>query len=199
MKINNNIVIRKLSLEEARKIYEEHMVRHFPKDEIKPWKSIERMWNMEAYHALGMFEMANRMQPALLGYALFAQKPEGNVCLLDYFAMLEECRGQGLGGTFLGKMKEVLTDYQGILFETEDEDAAEDEQQLQVRKRRNAFYEREGMLRTDIRTEVYGVKYMIWNYPFKGLGTDREACRKNLADIYRIMIPGEKFGKYVRI
>lgn len=194
METNRNITIQKLSKQQAKEIYEQHMSRDFPKDEIKPWKSIERMWDMGAYQGLGMFGDA-----ALLGYAFFAKEPGADVCLLDYFAMMEKCRGQGLGGTFLGRMKEVLEGYRGILFETEDEDAATDEQQLKVRRRRNAFYEREGMQKTDIRTSVYDVRYMIWMYPFDGNMMDSDQCRKKLADIYRIMIPGEKFDKHVII
>ncbi|MDD3278186.1 MAG: GNAT family N-acetyltransferase [Lachnospiraceae bacterium] len=192
---NQQVSIQELNKEQIHKIYRHWMIEHFPQDEIKPWKSISRMWELGAYRGLGMFQ-----EEKLLGYALFAQEPEGDTLLLDYFAMLETSRGQGLGGAFLRNMKNVMKDYAGILFETEDEAAAENEEQLQVRKRRNAFYEREGMGRTTVRSEVYGVQYMIWSYPFSGENImDSEACQKKLTDIYKIMIPGEKFDKYVKI
>ena len=46
--------------------------------------------------------------------------------------------------------------------------------------------------------EVYGVRYAIWDFPLKEAAKPDE-CRENLEKIYKIIVPGEKYEKHVKI
>lgn len=185
-------------------IYSQYLTKHFPADEVKPLKSINRMWDMGAYSAYAMWDgdAATRDgdadRSALIGYAFFATAPACDLILLDYFAILDLYRGQGLGSLFLQELKNLLPDYKGILIETEDIDRAQNEAELQTRRKRDLFYEKNGALRTGVKGTVYGVHYAVWNFPLSGISDD-VSCQKGIEQIYRIMIPGEKNKKFVKL
>lgn len=190
-------IVIDLSLEQVADIYNNYIHLHFPQDEIKPLKNIQKMWGVGSYRALGMYEQ-NDSEQQLIGYAFFAMAPGCNMLLLDYLAVVEEYRGQGMGGMFLTEMRERLNVYDGILIETEDIDFASNEEERLTRQNRDAFYEQNGVLRTGIKSQIYGVRFANWQLPVKKALTDGE-CRRNLEGIYKIMIPGEKNEKFVKI
>ena len=193
-------VIQELSLEQMSDIYNQWMYLHFPKDEIKPFKNIQKMWQEGCYHALGMYEQTEGKRN-FIGYAFFAMSVHRNMLLLDYLAMVEAYRGQGMGGIFLQEMQKRLQDtngISGIIIETEDVAFAGNEEELLERTMRDRFYEHNGAKRTTIKSEVYGVHYTIWQLPVTNLVEDGE-CRAALKEIYELMIPGEKNRKYVRL
>ena len=188
-------LIKKLNLEQVTKIYKEELVRHFPADEVKPLKSIERMWKMGAYQAFGLYEMVS---DELMGYAFFSKKPGNDMILMDYLAVLEEHRNKGLGAVFLQEMKAIMKEYKGILIETEDVDFAQNVEEVQVCQKRDAFYKRNGVIKIDVKSAIYGVHYANWIYPID-TEWNVDECREELRAIYQVMIPGEKYEKFVRI
>ncbi len=195
--------VRPLTYKQTAEIYSEYLHRHFPAGEIKPLKSIARMWEGDAYRAYALYAgsdspVSPRSLPPLAGYAFFAAQPGGGMILLDYLAILEEYRSRGAGSAFLRALSARLPNCRGILIETEDIDFAQNEAEARERQKRDAFYEKNGVLKTEIRSSVYGVHYAIWLLALGG-NADREECEQNLRDIYRIMVPGEKFEKYVEI
>lgn len=193
-------VIKDLTLEQVSDIYRKWLSLHFPQDEIKPLKNIQQMWNAGCYHALGMYEQEGESL-RFIGYAFFAKTSDSNMLLLDYLAMVEAYRGQGMGGIFLREMKKRLQaakEILGIIIETEDVAFADSGEALLERKRRDRFYECNGAKRTAIRSEIYGVHYAIWQLPVTRY-VEEEECRTALKDIYKEMIPGEKNEKYVSI
>ncbi|MCM1326128.1 MAG: hypothetical protein NC094_02315 [Bacteroidales bacterium] len=193
-----NYVIRNLTVEETAEIYKGWIPKHFPKDEIKPLKHICRMWEQGAYCALGMYNGEK-----LVSYGFFAMAPGKDMLLLDYFAVLEDYRNLGAGSFFLKKMGQCLTEqmgvlYQGILIETEDIAYARSDEERQIRRKRDLFYEKNGAVRTGVVSEVYGVHYVIWNLPIAGnMGTGE--CREQLKAIYRMMVEGDKYQRFVKI
>lgn len=191
--------IKKLRLEETEAIYRAYIGKHFPQDEIKPFKHIRRMWQEGSYQALGLYEITDLCPEKLAGYAFFALGDHADMLLLDYYAILEEYRCQGLGGKFLLDMQESFQDYEGMLIETEDVDYAQSEKQRQERLKRDRFYMQNGATKTGVSCEVYGVHYCIWKLPFRDHHCSSEQCRRNLRNIYKTMVLGEKFEKYVRI
>lgn len=196
--------IEQLKQAQVADIYSQYLTKHFPADEVKPLKSINRMWDMDAYSAYAMYsEKATDqdngiVQPALIGYAFFATAPTCDLILLDYFAILEPYRGQGMGSRFLREMKNLLPNYKGLLIETEDIDRAQDETEHRTRRKRDLFYEKNGAFRTRVKGTVYGVHYAVWNFPLSGISDD-VSCQKGMEQIYRIMIPGAKNAKFVKI
>lgn len=193
-----NYNIRNLTKEETAEIYEKWIHAHFPEDEIKPLRHICRMWKQGAYCALGMYEGEK-----LVSYGFFAMVPGKDMLLLDYFAVLEDYRNQGAGSFFLQKMGQCLSEYrgvsyQGILIETEDIMYSRNEEERKIRQKRNLFYEKNGAVCTGVTGEVYGVHYAVWNLPIAG-NAGTEECREQLQEIYRMMVEGEKYEKFVKI
>lgn len=184
-----------LTLEEVRNIYQRYLCLHFVEEERKPLKSIERMWEQNQYFALGMFGMEERK---LLGYAFFCSCGESDMVLLDYFSMLEEHRGRGLGSLFLQHMQDILKEsFRGILIETEDVSFAKNAQEIQERNRRNEFYMQNGARKTEITSRIYDARYEVYVLPFEEtvmLESELlwKVCYENIYEIYRYMIPGEK-------
>lgn len=190
-------LIQNLNLEQVADIYNKYIYLHFPREEIKPLKNIQKMWSMGAYQALGMYEQKEDATE-LIGYAFLALEPDCNILLLDYLAIVEDYRGRGMGGIFLREMRKRLTKYDGILIETEDIAFASDEEERLTRQKRDAFYERNGVLRTGIRSRIFCVRYAIWQLPVSKPMTDAE-CKQSLENIYKIMIPGAKNKMFVKI
>lgn len=187
--------IRTLTLEEVKKIYQRYLCIHFVEEERKPLKSIERMWEQNQYFALGMF---GKEEKELMGYAFFCSCGKSNMVLLDYFAMLEEQRGRGLGSFFMQYMQDTLKErFCGILIETEDVSFAENKQEMEERNRRNDFYMQNGARRTGITSRIYDARYEVFVLPFEetdmlALELLMKVCYENIYEIYRYMIPGEK-------
>ncbi len=198
--------IKELEKEQLLTIYRENIDKHFPKDEIKTLKKIERIWEMGIYYGLAMYDVSksnekeelNIEQSPLIGYAFFIKDLEGNIILLDYFAILEEYRSKGMGSVFLQEMKKIVSSYRAILLETEDVDKAKTIEEAEIRKKRDYFYERNGVIKTDVRTEVYGVYYAIWNYPVKENISFLE-CRESVKRIYKAIFSEEKYKKFITI
>ncbi len=173
-----NTYTRFLQKEEAHLIFKQHLKHHFPANEVKPWKSISRMWDQDCYFAVGVFETGDGsadtcnasptvstpdFPDALRGYAFFVEAPNCDACLLDYYAILPEYRSSGLGGKSLKALSELVREKgKYILLETEDIDFAKNDAQVEERTRRDSFYTRNGCWKTDTKGSVFGVKYAIW-------------------------------------
>lgn len=192
-------VIRRLNLEEVQQIYRTYMPQHFAKNEIKPLENIENMWADNNYFAIGIFQKDTQK---MMGYALLCGCKESDMVLLDYYAILEEYRQLGIGSYFLEHMGEQLKEtFCGILIETEDILCAANEQEKIERERRNVFYERNGAVKTGIRSEIFTARYEVYVLQtghFSFLQEDwRARCRRNIIALYQYMVPGEKNEKFV--
>ena len=86
--------IQKLTEQEMYEVYRQWFPEAFPKDEIRPWRSIRRQVRAGRYEGWGLYENGQ-----LYSYAFFFHR--GNIFFLDYLATLPAARGKGLGGTFL--------------------------------------------------------------------------------------------------
>ena len=211
-----NTYTRFLREEEAHFIFKHYLKHHFPPDEVKPWKSIARMWADGCYFAVGVFEDVGDVPTgasddglsALRGYAFFVESPDCDGCLLDYYAILPEFRDAGLGGRTLQRLAELVRGKgKYILLETEDIDFAKNETQVAERTRRDAFYTRNGCVKTDIKGRVFTARYVVWTLGLEAAAGSDDAARSAAFDracadmntLYRLMIPGEKFKLFVKI
>ncbi|MBQ8469324.1 MAG: GNAT family N-acetyltransferase [Clostridia bacterium] len=203
-----NTHLQFLTATEAKAVYKTYLKHHFPKDETKPWKSIERMWKRDEYFAVGIYEDdVSAGADALRGYAFFVEPQNCDACLLDYYAILPEYRSGGLGGRSLQELAELCAQRgRYILLETEDLDFARNAAQTTARKRRDAFYERNGCVKTDVKGSIFTVRYAVW---CRGTPADLSdpadrdalfdrACR-DMNTLYRLMVPGEKNALFVKI
>ena len=115
---------------------------------------------------------------------------------------MEEYRQLGLGSYFLEHMGEQLKEmFSGILIETEDIRCAANEQEKIERERRNVFYERNGAVKTGIRSEIFTARYEVYLLQTKksliSQENWKEQCRSNIIALYQYMVPGEKNEKFV--
>lgn len=172
---------------QAEKIYEEHLIRDFPDNEVKPFAVIEAAMRGGRYQVF-----AAMLDGELAGYAFLAAgspaesadlpagtrperhfqpagSPAGNagtpdgkkVGLLDYFAVVCSKRDQGIGSRIMEALSPEKTGLDCILVESERIMEDLEEEQKKERLRRIRFYERAGAKRSGVYTYLYGVFYDI--------------------------------------
>ena len=197
-------LIKELPNEELLTLYQKYINSHFPADEVKPLETIERMLEMDCYYGLGLYNAEKNYadwdisELPLIGYAFFVKDKKENMLLLDYFAILEEYRNGGWGSIFLKQMKSMAETYRGILLETEDINFARDEEERQLRERRDSFYTRNGVIKTNVKSKLFGVNFAIWIYPVREEMSFTE-CRESLTNIYKTIVPEPQYNKFVEI
>ena len=201
-------IIKELSNSELLEMYQKYINDHFPADEVKPLETIERMLKEDFYYGLGLYDASEDFeeeleagwleQLPLMGYAFFVTDTKENMLLLDYFAILEKYRNSGWGSIFLSKMKDIAEDYKGILLETEDVEFSKNEEERSLRERRDGFYARNGVVKTEVKSKLFGVNFAIWFYPVKEELTSSE-CRESLINIYKTIVPEAMYKKCVEI
>ncbi|MCM1144389.1 MAG: hypothetical protein NC318_01575 [Blautia sp.] len=200
-----NISIRPLRIDEAKAVYLEHAHRDFPAGELKPFSMIEMLWKQGCYRAYGFYEDmegedggVKKEKQKLRAYAFIMADSAANMLLLDYFAVCGKARGKGFGTAALGLLKEECMEWDGIIFEVEDDEEDCTEEERQIRKKRIAFYERNGVVMTDVRSYVFGVAYKLM---VLCLGSERAGKRlgEKLASVYRRMLPEAIFEKEFRL
>lgn len=158
----------------------------FPAEERKPFSLIERKTAMGYMEILVLREDGKRC-----GLAITALGQ--NIVLLDYFAISEDYRGEGLGSDALQLLKELYSENQFFL-EIEEPDAAQPNAEERVRRKN--FYLRNGMLETGIRVSLFGVKMeLLASLPGLRFEQCEEVYRELLGRAYRNMVkklePGE--------
>lgn len=200
-----NISIKPLRIDEAKAVYLGHAHRDFPASELKPFSMIETLWKQGRYRAYGFYEDMEgedggeeSRRRKLRAYAFIMADSAANMLLLDYFAVCEEVRGKGCGSAALGLLKETCMEWDGMIFEVEDDEEDCMEEERQIRKKRIAFYEQNGVAMTDVRSDVFGVAYKLMVLCL-GSESAGEKLGEKLASIYRRMLPEEIFLKEFRL
>lgn len=187
--------LKKLSDRELLDIYTAYSPLYFPSEELKPLKTVEWLLSKQIYHAYGFYE-----KDRLLAYACLIQINGQSAVLLDYYAVLEQYRSSGIGGIFLQKLAERLRDKEGLYIESEDPAFAHDAGDCELRKRRIAFYERNGALRTGLLSRLFGVDYTILFLPCHSKTAEKADWHfDRLNQIYLEMFPPEYYQTKVRI
>jgi len=183
--------IRKLTEQaEIARIYDEKMKQDFPPNELKPFSSILRAWEGRKYYCYVL-----ETDVEILGYAYFARN--GCSYLLDYLAIAGEHRDQGLGTVFLSQLADCFQATDCILVEAEDPDAAQNQQNAELRERRLNFYRKCGYRLTDVKTSVFGADYRRERRtPRK---KQRKSMRKYTEQYCRIGFTGASSGSGVPI
>ncbi len=183
--------IRYLNLQEMEEIYEGPAKNHFPANERKPFKAIVRMQAEGCYEGLGLLDGEE-----IVAYAFFVQTPDKKLRLLDYFAVMENHRGMGVGSEFLNLIQDYYKGSRGIILETEDFATAVTEEERGTRSRRNAFYLRNGVRETDIHLSYFAADYQIFYIPVNETKT-KEQVMEDLNKIYAVMF-GDKVEELIK-
>lgn len=173
--------IRLLNEKEAEQIYHTHMERDFPPSELKPFSSVQDMMHRGMYEPLALYEDGQ-----LAAYAWQTVLPDCPGALLDYFAVLPDRRGGGVGTRALHALVGYYTPRkQTLILECEHPAFAPDPA---VAKRRVGFYLRAGARATAMESLVFGVRYQIYALPCGGEEPDAR-IRTDLETLYRAMVP----------
>ena len=146
--------------EEIRRLYE----TAFPKEEQIPWNDLMCLMKTMSLDFTVYYE--NRDTSAeessvasssrLLGLTIVYPRPQFN--WFWYFAVPEELRGQGIGQCILTQLIEKYKGKSNILDMESPEQVCENSEQ---RKRRHAFYLRNGFRDTEVGKSFKGIDYTI--------------------------------------
>ena len=133
--------------EEVRRLYE----TAFPKEEQIPWKDLMRLMKTMSLDFTVYYEDEN-----LVGLTIVYPRSQFN--WFWYFAVPEVLRGQGIGQRILTQLLERYKDESFILDMESPEQICENSEQ---RKRRHAFYLRNGFRDTGVGKSFKGIDYTI--------------------------------------
>ena len=133
--------------EDVRRLYESA----FPKEEQIPWKDLMRLMKTMSLDFTVYYEEGN-----LVGLTIVYPRPQFN--WFWYFAVPKELRGQGIGQRILTQLIEKYGGQSNILDMESPEQVCENSEQ---RKRRHAFYLRNGFHDTGVGKSFKGIDYTI--------------------------------------
>lgn len=191
-----SFTVKRLSEEELTEIYHKHMKQDFPPSELKPLSHILRSMEAGFGFTLGVYE-----EQTPVGYAVFILCGETRCALLDYFAILKERRGKGMGhrafSLFETYFAENMPELEGLYIESERVSAAENEKQRLIRERRIAFYLSCGCEMTALRSVLFGVDYSVLYKPFAA--SERKPSLEALDALYRKMFKPEHYARSVSL
>lgn len=185
--------IKVLDKNEIEKIYKEHLINDFPKDELKPLEYINKMHDLSKYECFGFYD-----KDLLVGYAYMVIPDDSDIRLLDYFAVIKEFRNNGIGGDCLKALNEYYKHLSCVILESEHPDYSKDDSDRKIRERRLEFYKRNGLIQTEITTFVGGVYYTIFCMECSDL-IDEIDIKSALEKIYNTMFKVKKVPSSVRL
>ena len=133
--------------EDVRHLYE----AAFPQEEQIPWADLMRLMKTMSLDFTVYYEDGN-----LVGLTIVYPRPQFN--WFWYFAVPEELRGQGIGQHILTQLIEKYSGQSMILDMESPEQVCENSEQ---RKRRHAFYLRNGFRDTGVGKSFKGIDYTI--------------------------------------
>ncbi len=190
--------VKRLTDDEIANIYKTYMKRDFPPSELKPLSHILKSMEKGYGFSLGIYG-----EEGLVGYAVFILCQETKCALLDYFAILKERRGGGLGHAafllFVPYFQENMPEIEGLYIESERVSAAEDEAKRLVRERRISFYRSCGCEMTALRSVLFGVDYSVLYKPLGRGAQENAASREALDALYRKMFKPAHYAKFVSL
>lgn len=201
----NSYKCEKLTKEDIIKIYTELAPDSFPAEELRPLSNINSLLERGGYEGLGLYKQDDCV---LLGYAFFIKVPGMSTALLDFYAVLREYRCLGIGSIFLQEIRGYYQDLNGLILETEDTAFAANEEEFQLRNRRNAFYFKNGARQTTLSCSIFDSAFRILFLPTSAqlsassvlpanADISDAEIKKLLDDIYHFMLPGEWYTKGV--
>lgn len=164
-------MIKKLVYEELEQLYENQLVKDFPKEECKPLELLKLLYDSGKNCTYAWYE-----KEQLLAYAILEKADNQNVWLLDYLAVPNSCRGKGYGGRMLQYIKDSFFDADAVFIEIERIEQAQDEKEYTERVLRKKFYLKNGVIETDVFTRADGnIDYEILCLPIQKMLKENDA------------------------
>lgn len=182
---------RLLTREELRELYDQHMKRDFPPDELKPLNRLLELLDRGVYEPYALFR-ENR----LIAYALYWRTGEDPYVMLDYFAVIPEERNKGAGSALLRDMLERFCQNGGGVFGEVEAPISGDAETDALRRRRLGFYARAGLRRMEYTSRIFGVPFVIIVY---GPEISEAALMETHRKLYRQVLSEAEYNKNVLI
>ena len=143
--------LRLLNKEGLTALYQNEMTGDFPRSELKPLAAMLRLMDLGRYDPLLVVQDGQTV-----GYAMLWLAGDRAGALLEYLGVLRGKRSGGLGTRILA----LLADRYGQLFgEAEAPGADASPAENGLRRRRIAFYERNGFRVLDYQCALFGVRF----------------------------------------
>ena len=140
-----------LNRERLTDLYRTEMVFDFPKAELKPLRAMLRLMDLGQYDPI----LVTSEDGEPLGYAMLWLPRSRQGALLEYLGVLRGKRNGGLGAQILS----LLAERYGQLFGEAEAPTSDDPAENDLRRRRIAFYERNGFRVLDYDTALFGVHF----------------------------------------
>ncbi len=168
-------------------LYQKEMTADFPRSELKPLRAMLRLMDMGRYDPL----LAVRDgQP--IGYALMWLPEDRSGALLEYFAVLRGLRSGGLGTAIL----DLLAQRYGQLFGEAEAPCSGDPAEDGLRRRRIAFYERNGFRVLDYPCALFGVRF---DCLYRGPETDDRRVEAMHRGVYAGYFSPAHMERYIQL
>ena len=181
-----NYLTRRLTdFSQVESLYKSRLVKDFAEDERKPLSSMKESWEKGTYDCYGLFDGEK-----IVGYAFFVRN--GKYFLLDYFAIKEDRRNEGLGSIFLKQLTACMEKEKSVIVEVEDPNQANSFAEKTLRNRRLQFYLRNGYMETTLESSVFGVSYRLLEASSSVPHSARN-IRDAYIELYRSILPAEFF------
>lgn len=177
-----------LNKEELTALYQNEMTADFPRSELKPLSAMLRLMDLGRYDPLLITQ-----EGETIGYAMLWLPQGREGALLEYFGVLRGKRNAGLGA----KILELLAGRYGQLFgeaEAPGEDASPEENAL--RRRRIAFYERNGFRVLDYQCALFGVRF---NCLYRGPEADDRKVEALHRGVYAGYFSPAHMARYIQL
>ena len=179
--------LKLLSKEELVQLYNAEMIFDFPKSELKPVRAMLRLMDEGKYEPLLVLEDGEA-----IGYAMVWLPPSREGALLEYFGVLRGKRNGGLGTRIL----HILAERYGQIFGEAEAPTSDDPAENDLRRRRIAFYLRNGLRVLDYECALFGVHF---NCLYLGPEADDRKIDKLHRSVYADYFSPEHMEKYVQL
>lgn len=176
-----------LNKEELTALYQTELIEVFPHSELKPLSAMLRLMDMGRYEPLLVAEDGKPV-----GYALAWLPENRSGALLEYFGVLRGKRNAGLGSKILA----MLAERYGQLFGEAEAPCSHDEDENDLRRRRIAFYERNGFRALDYQCALFGVRF---NCLYRGPETDDGKVEAMHRSIYAGYFSPTHMERYIQL
>lgn len=177
-----------LNKEELTNLYKDEMMFDFPRAELKPLRAMLRLMDMGQYDPL----LVTDDQGVALGYAMIWLPRARNGALLEYLGVLRGKRNGGLGSQVLP----LLPARYGQLFGEAEAPTSDDPAENDLRRRRIAFYERNGFRVLDYECALFGVHF---NCLYLGPETDDRKVEALHRSVYADYFSPEHMARYIQL
>ncbi|MBQ8188962.1 MAG: GNAT family N-acetyltransferase [Lachnospiraceae bacterium] len=189
--------MRLLNENEITKIYKNYMPYDFAKNEIKPLSRILELCKLEKYFCYGFYEKQEQGSEKMIAYVFLVTSENRKAVLVDYFAVSDGIRGLGYGSKCFEMLQDKVKERNlGTLFlEVENPDFGMDEAEQLLRKRRIAFYIRNGMTLTNLRIFLYDVEYLLMTSD----ASEKADVKEQIYAVYKVLLKPDKIQSKLKI